>query len=76
MKDIDIINESKLISLIKKRDKASFSYLYDEYCGALYGTILRFTTYRQLANEILEKVFLNIWTNIANYDSSNSSFFT
>ena len=50
--------------------------LYDNYSGALYGAILRIIRQQDLADEILQDVFLRIWDKIDSYDASKGRLFT
>ena len=40
------------------------SIIYDKYASAVYGSILRNVQNISEANDILEKVFLNYWTDM------------
>lgn len=68
--------ESQLIYSIKNKDQAAFTYLYDNYAGALYSIIFKMVSDENLADDILQKVFINIWEKIEGYDSSRGRLFT
>ena len=68
--------ESELVSLLKGRDPAAFNYLYDHYSSALYGVILPIVNENEIANDILQEVFLSIWKKIDTYDASKGRLFT
>jgi RNA polymerase sigma factor (sigma-70 family) len=51
-------------------------YLYDHYSGAIYGAILRIVKKEEVAEEVLQDVFLKIWDRFASYDSSKGRLFT
>lgn len=51
-------------------------YLYDHYSGALYGAICRIVKKEEVAEEVLQDVFLKIWNRIDSYDSSKGRLFT
>src|SRR5687767_9722311 len=40
-------------------DETSVSNFYDKYAPALYGTILRVVQQKEIADKLLEKVFIN-----------------
>lgn len=61
---------------LKNRDRAALETLYDNYSGALYGAILRIIRQQDLADEILQDVFLRIWDKIDSYDASKGRLFT
>jgi RNA polymerase sigma factor (sigma-70 family) len=69
-------NEQELIHLLKERDNQAFSYLYDNYSGALYTIILQIVKGNELASDVLQEVFVNIWRKIESYDASKGRLFT
>ncbi len=68
--------EVELVSLLKSRDNQAFSYLYDNYSSALYGVILPIVNESELANDVLQEVFINIWRKIESYDPTKGRLFT
>jgi len=50
--------------------------LYDHYSGALLGVIARIIKKEELAEEVLQDVFLKIWDRIESYDASKGKLFT
>lgn len=58
------------------KDKSSLSYLYDHYSGALYGVIHRILQHEDIAEEVLQDIFLKIWDRIDQYDASKGKLFT
>lgn len=69
-------NEDDLVMLLQRRDQGAFSYLYDNYAGALNGIIYRFVEDEQLREDILQEAFIKIWNNFTQYDSSKGRLFT
>ncbi len=65
-----------MIRLLTQRDTSALDYLYDHYSSALYSIILRIIRKEDLAEEVLQDVFLKIWDRIASYDSSKGRLFT
>ncbi len=51
-------------------------YLYDHYSAALYGVIYRILKKEEIAEEVLQDVFLKIWDKIDSYDASKGKLFT
>jgi RNA polymerase sigma-70 factor (ECF subfamily) len=51
-------------------------YLYDHYSGALYGVIFRIIKSDDIAEEVLQDVFMKIWDRFDNYDASKGRLFT
>ena len=52
-----IYSEQELVVLLQQRDEKAFSYLYDNYSGALYAIINSIVTVRETANDVLQNVF-------------------
>jgi RNA polymerase sigma factor (sigma-70 family) len=70
------ISEEGLIVALKSKDRDALEYLYDHYSGALLGVIARILKKEELAEEVLQDVFLRIWDRIASYDASKGKLFT
>lgn len=70
------IEERELISRLKSKDRDALSYLYDHYSGALYGAVFRIIRKEEIAEEVLQDVFLKIWDKIESYDSAKGRLFT
>ena len=68
--------EPELVVKLKDRDNQSFSYLYNNYSGALYTIILQIIPDQELASDVLQEVFINIWRKIESYDQSKGRLFT
>jgi RNA polymerase sigma-70 factor (ECF subfamily) len=68
--------EEELVSRLQQQDQDAFSYLYDNYAGALNGIIHRMVEEDQLAEDILQEAFLKIWNNFRQYDPSKGRLFT
>jgi RNA polymerase sigma factor (sigma-70 family) len=66
-----------LLQRVQQRDLMAFAQLYDQFSGALYGTVLRVLQGKEAyAQEVLQVVFMNIWIQAAGYDPSNGRPFT
>ncbi|HMV07370.1 MAG TPA: sigma-70 family RNA polymerase sigma factor [Cyclobacteriaceae bacterium] len=61
---------------LRSKDKRALEYLYDNYSGALYGAIYRIVRKEEVAEEVLQDVFLKIWNRIDNYDPAKGRLFT
>ena len=64
------------MNLLKNRDNRAFDYLYNNYSGALYSIVLQILKDNELANDVLQEVFVNIWRKIEIYDPSRGRLFT
>jgi RNA polymerase sigma factor (sigma-70 family) len=69
-------SEAQLVASLKDKDERAFSYLYDNYSGALYSVILQIVPDRDMASDVLQEVFLNIWRRIEQYDATKGRLFT
>ena len=49
------------MSALRLRDEKAFAYLYDQYSGALYSVVNKVLPDKELANDVLQTVFINIW---------------
>ncbi len=50
--------------------------LYDRYADSLFGLVSRILGDDQIAEDVLQKTMLKIWSSIDGYDSTKASFFT
>lgn len=69
-------SDKELALLLEDRDNTAFSWLYDHYSGALYGFIFEILSNTESASEVLQKVYINVWKNIRQYDATKESLFT
>jgi RNA polymerase sigma-70 factor (ECF subfamily) len=65
-----------LVRDLRSKDKSAFEYLYDHYSGALLGVIGRIIKRDELAEEILQDVFLKVWERIDSFDPAKGKLFT
>lgn len=69
--------EQELVQALKDRNDKAFGFLYDNYAGALYSIIKQIITDNpELANDVLQEVFINIWRRIETYDQGKGRLFT
>lgn len=61
---------------MRNRDNKAYAYLYDNYASALYSIVLQIVNDAELANDILQEVFVNIWRRIEQYDMNKGRLFT
>jgi len=69
-------DEPELVLLLKQRSQHVFSYLYDNYAGALLTVIRNIVSDEELANDVLQEVFVKVWKQIESYDSTKGRLFT
>ncbi len=66
----------RLVDLLKRvalQDHASFKQLYDLTSAHLYGVAMRFVRKRELADEILQDAFINVWQQADGYSATLST---
>jgi RNA polymerase sigma factor (sigma-70 family) len=71
-----IYSEAELVALLNQQDQQAFSYLYDNYVGALYGVVNQILPDRGIANDVIQEVFVNIWKKISTYNPDKGRLFT
>lgn len=76
MEAVKKYSESELVLLLKQRDQSAFSYLYDNYSGALLSVINNIVSEIEVANDVLQEVFIKIWRQIESYDDTKGRLFT
>jgi len=69
-------SEEELVLLLKTGDQSAFSYLYDNYAGALNTVICKLISDQHLAEDILQEAFVKIWNNFSSYDATKGRLFT
>ena len=69
-------SEVELISSLKDRNQAAFNHLYENYSGALHKIISQIIAEEDTVNDVLQKVFVNIWQKIDGYESNRGRLFT
>ena len=70
------ISEEALVSKLRAKDRSALEYLYDHYSSALYGVIFRILKKEEIAEEVLQDVFMKIWDRFESYDSTKGKLFT
>lgn len=69
-------SEEQLVELLSNKDQAAFSYLYDNYYRALFIVIFTITKNKELAEDVLQNVFVKIWDNFAKYERNKGRLYT
>jgi RNA polymerase sigma-70 factor (ECF subfamily) len=67
------VKEQELIRLLQAKEKMGFDLLYDKYGKCLYLVILKIVQDQEIAGEVLQDSFINIWQQASSYDSSKGS---
>lgn len=68
--------EEALLQSLRLHDEQAYSYLYDQYSKALFVAILKIVPQQEIAEDVLQDVFIKIWQNIQTYDASKGRLYT
>ena len=68
------IADGELMRLIRERDRSAFEQLYDRYVKLVYSYALKSVQDEQAAKEIVQLVFMRIWTTEKGYSSDKGQF--
>ncbi|MFK7774737.1 MAG: RNA polymerase sigma factor [Saprospiraceae bacterium] len=74
---INISNtEKEIVAYLEQGDRRAIDIAYKNYGRALYGIIIRVVKSSEVAEEVLQDVFIKIWTNAQSYNRSKGRLFT
>ena len=59
-----------ILERITARDEAAVGELYDRHSSLLFGLILRILRNRAEAEEVLQEVFVQVWTKVDSYNAA------
>ena len=76
MPSVSIYTEEELVALLKQQSNDAFNYLYQHYSDVLYGVVRRVIYDEQTSQDVLQEVFVKIWTNIAQYNPGKGRIYT
>lgn len=68
--------ESTLLHALQLHEEQAYSYLYDNYSKALFAIIFQIIPQQEIAEDVLQEVFIKIWQNIKSYDASKGRLYT
>lgn len=68
--------EQEIISMLRRNDETAISILYKFYGPNLFGAISSIVKENQLAEEVLQDVFVKIWKNREKFDEQKGRLFT
>lgn len=69
-------NEQDLVAGLVASDQQSFRRLYDKFSSSLYGTIVSWIKDTEVAENLLQDVFIKAWKNRERYNESKGRLFT
>ncbi|KPM49887.1 RNA polymerase sigma factor [Jiulongibacter sediminis] len=70
------MEEKQLLKLLKTKDEEGFQILYRNYSDVIYGMIIRMLKDPDESADMLQEVFVRIWTKMDSYDSKKGRLFT
>jgi len=65
-----------LISQFQKKDEKAFEELYNMYSDSMHGVIYNIVRDHEIAEEVMQDVFIKAWHKSDSYNSSKGRFFT
>ena len=68
--------DSEIACFLAKRDKRAISLLYANYSPVIYGIIRKMIPHDEMADDIMQDVFVKIWENADKYDARKGRLFT
>lgn len=57
----DLHTDQELLIKISEKDQYAFRIVYDKYCPHLYNYVLKLLKSKQLAEEVIQEIFLRFW---------------
>jgi RNA polymerase sigma-70 factor (ECF subfamily) len=70
----EVSPDATLLSRLLQRDVSAFEQLYDRHSRLVYGLVLRILQQASTSEEVVQDVFLQLWRNADQYDSSRGPF--
>ena len=70
------LDTATLVRMIQSKNERGFHILYNKYCGALYGILMKFVRRTDIADDLLQEVFVKIWKHIDSFDPARGTLFT
>ena len=68
--------EQTIVELLAKADRKAVTLAYQHYGDAVYGMILRVIPEKEIAQEVLQDVFIKVWQNAQKYERKKGRLFT
>lgn len=65
-----------LILEMQHGSESAFASIYSRYSKAIYGVLIGIVKDRDLAEELLQDVFVKVWNNSGSYDRQKGRFYT
>jgi RNA polymerase sigma factor (sigma-70 family) len=75
MKQNARLSEAEMAEGLKTHDQQVFVKIYEAFSPALYGSIINFVKDKELAENLLQDVFVKAWNCSAQFDASKGGLF-
>lgn len=69
-------HETKIIDFLKSGDQRGIPLLYKHYSNAIYGIIIRMVNNEEVAQEVMQDVFVKAWKYADKYDAKKGKLYT
>jgi RNA polymerase sigma-70 factor (ECF subfamily) len=76
LNDLTTVSDAELIALVTQGDQEALGVLYERYSRAVYSFSLRIVGDAQVAEEILQEVFVRAWQQGGSFQSSRGTLIT
>lgn len=73
---ISDINEEEIVAALVKKERDAMGIVYDKYSSFLFGLIHKIVHSEEIAEDVLQEVFVKIWKNIESFDPKKAKFIT
>jgi RNA polymerase sigma-70 factor (ECF subfamily) len=70
------IEDSTIVALLQQSNQEGVALAYDKFSAALFGAILKIVPNNELAEEVLQDVFVKAWRSRDSYDENKGRLFT
>lgn len=67
--------DTELIELLHRRDERALAAAYDRYGTVVFSMLVRITRNPSIAEDLLQEVFLRVWTNARRFDCARGSLY-
>jgi RNA polymerase sigma-70 factor (ECF subfamily) len=74
--DLSTVSDADLITLVTRGDQDALGTLYERYSRAVYSFSLRIVGDAQVAEEILQEVFVRVWQQGGSFQAARGSLIT
>ena len=65
-----------LVEKFQQKDEKAFETLYNMYSASMHGVIFNIVRNHDIAQEVMQDVFIKAWHNASSYSSEKGRFFT